>query len=444
MKIIRIVVCLAIFLLISGAALAQDTGTFTGTVHDTSGAVVAGAEVNVGNQSVGVNKTVTTNADGDWVIPYLTAGPYNIAVTAKGFKKYQAKGVVLRVGQTAKVDVTLEVGSISNEVTVVGQGLAQVETESAQVGGTITGTEITQLQLNGRDFAQLITLTPGVNNQSGQDEGTVGMAGNTIYSVNGGRGENNNWELDGGDNMDNGSNNSLNVYPSVDSIAEVRVLTSNYGAQYGRNASGTVEAETKSGTSSFHGDVYEFNRNNMFNDRSYFDLSSPNAPEYKKKDFGYTIGGPVYIPGHYNTDKSKTFFFFSQEWRKEIIPNTFAISVPSNAERGGNFNDICSLGPTDCPVNNPNLPVQIVGNQIGGVNPATDPNVSALLASIPQANSTVGCSSPTQSCYDTSQPTPTDWREELVRIDHNITPKLRASFHYIHDSWTTVVTPTLC
>ena len=138
MKIIRIVVCFAIFLVISGAALAQDTGTFTGTVHDSSGAVVAGAEVNISNQSIGVNKTVTTNADGDWVTPYLTAGPYNIAVTAKGFKKYQAKGVVLRVGQTAKLDITLEVGSITNEVTVVGTGLAQVETESAQVGGTIT------------------------------------------------------------------------------------------------------------------------------------------------------------------------------------------------------------------------------------------------------------------------------------------------------------------
>ena len=243
--------------------------------------------------------------------------------------------------------------------------------------------------------------------------------------------------------MDNGSNNSLNVYPSIDAIQEVRVLTSNYGAQYGRNASGTIEAETKSGTSQFHGDVYEFNRNNIFNDRSYFDQSSPNAPEYKKNDFGYTIGGPVYIPGHYNTDKSKTFFFWSQEWRKEIVPNTFAIAVPSDAERGGDFTDICSQGPTDCPTNNPNLPVQIVNNHIVGVNPATDPNVSAILAEIPQANSTLACPSPTQSCYDTSQPTPTNWREELLRVDHNITPKLRASFHYIHDSWNTVSVPTL-
>ena len=130
-------------------------------VHDSSGAVVVGAEVNISSSAIGLNKTVTTNTNGDWVTPYIPNGTYNVTVTAKGFKKYEAKGVVLRVGQTAKVDVTLEVGAITNEVTVVGEGLAQVETESAQVGGVLTGTEITQLQLNGRDFAQLITLTPG-------------------------------------------------------------------------------------------------------------------------------------------------------------------------------------------------------------------------------------------------------------------------------------------
>jgi len=465
MKIIRIVVCLAIFLLISGAALAQDTGTFTGTVHDSSGAVVAGAEVNISNQSIGVNKTVTTNADGDWVTPYLTAGPYNIAVTAKGFKKYQAKGVVLRVGQTAKLDITLEVGSITNEVTVVGTGLAQVETESAQVGGTITGTEITQLQLNGRDFAQLITLTPGVNNQTGQDEGTVGIAGNTIYSVNGGRGENNNWEVDGGDDMDNGSNNSLNVFPSIDTIAEVRVLTSNYGAEYGRNSSGTVETELKSGTNAFHGDVYEFNRNDIFNAKPYFAMS---VPPYKKNDFGYTLGGPVYIPGHYNTDKSKTFFFWSEEWRLERVPNTFNLPVPSNAERGGNFSDVCPAAGTtffrsdpnsvfgnnpppffpDCPASSANTSNPLITSfQTFPNNSVTiDPNGQALLAEINAPNNAAGsntCSSTINACLNTSISQPTYWREELLRVDHNFTPKLRGMFHYIHDSWNTVTPTTL-
>src|ERR1700678_887442 len=412
MKSIRFALGLLVALLcLSGAALAQDTGTFTGTVHDTTGATVVGAEVTMVNSSIGENKTVTTSSDGDWVVPYLPNGSYNIVIVSKGFKKYEAKGVVLRVGQKARIDVTLEVGAISNEVIVAGEGLAQVETQSAQVGGTITGTEITQLELKGRDFAQLITLTPGVNNQSGQDEGTVGIAGNVIYSVNGGRGENNNWELDGGDNMDNGSNNSLNVYPSVDSIQEVRVLTSNYGAEYGRNASGTVETELKSGTSSFHGDVSEFNRNNIFNDRNYFDQTT-NAPPYKKNDFGYTIGGPIYIPGHYNSDKSKTFFFWSQEWRLERLPNTFNIPVPSAAERMGNFSDLCPAAGTtfsrsdpngllppgtplfpDCPASsvnatNPNLTsFQTLPNNSVTI----DPNGQALLSEINAPNSSTGC-----------------------------------------------------
>jgi hypothetical protein len=439
MKSIRLAFGLLVALLcVAGAAFAQDTGTFTGTVHDSTGATVAGAQVTVSNTAIGVNKLVTTNADGDWVVPYLPNGDYDITIEAKGFKKYEAKGVILRVGQKARVDVALEVGAITNEVIVAGEGLAQVETQSAQVGGTITGTEITQLELKGRDFAQLITLTPGVNNQTGQDEGTVGIGGNVVYSVNGGRGENNNWELDGGDNMDNGSNNSLNVYPSVDSIQEVRVLTSNYGAEYGRNASGTVETEIKSGTNSFHGDVYEFNRNNIFNDRNYFDQTK-NAPPYKKNDFGYTIGGPIFIPGHYNTDKSKTFFFWSEEWRLERVPNTFSIPVPSNAERMGNFSDVCpdlNGSNADCP----NLPGG--GTQVTNV----DPNAQAILAEINAPNNTNGsnsCASTIGACYNASISQPTYWREELVRVDHNFSNNLRGMFHYIHDSWNTTTPTTL-
>ena len=134
---------------------------------------------------------------------------------------------------------------------------------------------------------------------------------------------------------------TLNVYPSIDAIAEFKVLTSNYGAQYGRNGSGTVEVETKSGTSQFHGDVYEFVRNDAFNATPEFQTA---PPAYKKNDFGFTIGGPVYIPGHYNTSKQKTFFFWSEEWRREVVPATgfFSVTtVPTLPERGGNFSDVC-------------------------------------------------------------------------------------------------------
>ena len=177
----------------------------------------------------------------------MPGGTYNITVTATGFQKYTANGVVLDVGAKIRVDVPLTVGSVSEEVVVTGESVAQVETTSAALGTTVTGKQIEQLELNGRNFTQLVTLTPGVVNQTGQDEGTVGINGNVPYSINGGRTEYNNWELDGGDNMDNGSNATLNVYPNVEAIAEFKVLTSNYGAQYGRNGSGTIEVETKSG-----------------------------------------------------------------------------------------------------------------------------------------------------------------------------------------------------
>jgi len=157
---------------------------------------------------------------------------------------------------------------------------------------------------------QLVTLVPGVS--GGQDEGFVRIQF-LPYSFNGGRLEYNNWEVDGGDILDNGSNQTLNVHPSIDAIAEARVLTSNYGARYGRNGSGTVETETKSGTNKFHGDAHEFVRNELFDARIYFDPPGP-LPAYKKNDFGYTLGGPIYVPGVYNKKKDKIFSFWSQEY----------------------------------------------------------------------------------------------------------------------------------
>jgi Carboxypeptidase regulatory-like domain len=414
--------------------LAQDTGSITGTVTDPSGASVAGAQITVSSSERGINRVTKTNGDGDYSVAALPAGSYTISISAPGFKKYDAKGVVLRVAQKARNDVKLEVGAATTEVTVQGSEVAQVETQSSELAGVVTGKEITQLQLNGRNFTQLVTLTPGVSNQTGQDEGTVGVYGNVAYSFNGGRTEYNNWELDGGDNMDNGSNTTLNVYPSLESIAEFKVLTSNYGAQYGRNGSGTVEVETKSGTNAFHGNAYEFVRNDAFNARNYFQST---VPPYKKNDYGYTIGGPVYIPGHYNTDKDKTFFFWSQEWRKERVPGqNFNINVPSNLNRQGNFSDLCPGAGSpvntttypDCPVN-PATGAYYPGNTV-----PLDPNAQFLLPLIPAPNAG-------QFTYNASPVQPTNWREELVRLDHNLTSSERLTFRYIHDSWDTV-TPT--
>src|SRR3989440_5816188 len=326
------------------ASHAQDTGYISGTVTDKSGAAVVSAEVVITNTAGSLTRTTTTNADGAYVVAGLPGATYNISVTAKGFQKYSATKVVLDVAQKIRVDVQLTVGAVTEVVEVTGEAAAQVETTSSDLTNTVTGKQIENLVLNGRNFTQLVNLAPGVVSQTGQDDAKVGVYGNVAYSMNGGRTEYNNWELDGGDNMDNGSNATLNVYPNPEAIAEFKVLTSNYGAQYGRNGSGTVEVETKSGGSSFHGSAFEYLRNDVFNARPWEsgnDPAHPNPP-YKKHDFGYTVGGPVYIPNHYNADKKKTFFFWSEEWRREKNPHTTgAVNVPSDAERTGNFSDLC-------------------------------------------------------------------------------------------------------
>jgi hypothetical protein len=422
----RLFVCAMIAILCTAfVTKAQDTGYIGGTVTDKTGAAVAGAEVVISSIAGNSTHATTTNGDGAYVVAGLPGGSYNIVVTAKGFQKYTAKNVVLDVATKIRVDVQLTVGQITEEVVVTGESVAQVETQSSSIGSTISGNQVAQLELNGRNFTQLVTLSPGVVNQTGQDEGRVGVYGNVAYAINGGRTEYNNWELDGGDNMDNGSNSTLNVYPNPEAIAEFKVLTSNYGAQYGRNGSGTIEVETKSGTQSFHGSAFEYLRNDMFNANEYFNNAAGiPRPPYKKHDFGYTVGGPVYIPHHYNSDKQKTFFFWSQEWRREKNPATISpINVPSLAERQGNFSDVCP-GP-DCP-NVPNpaaVPISPVGQ--------------ALLALIPEP--TPGFTIGGFPAFAQTVSTPTTWREELIRVDHNISDKYRLTFRYIHDSWGTIV-----
>ncbi|MGC2890537.1 MAG: carboxypeptidase regulatory-like domain-containing protein, partial [Candidatus Acidiferrum sp.] len=346
--VVRALLCAMLAMLCTAfVAKAQDTGYISGTVTDKTGAAVAGADVVISSTTGSATHATTTNGDGAYVVAGLPGGTYDIVVTAKGFQKFTAQNVVLAVGQKIRVDVSLTVGTVTEEVVVTGESVAQVETTSSEMGSTITGKQINQLILNGRNFTQLVNLSPGVVDQTGSDEGKVGVYGNVAYSMNGGRTEYNNWELDGGDNMDNGSNSTLNVYPNPEAIAEFKVLTSNYGAQYGRNASGTVEVETKSGGRTFHGSAFYYGRNEFFNARGWSEGQDPTAPkaQYRKHDWGYTLGGPVYIPNHYNTDKKKTFFFWSQEWRRQSDPTTINVNVPSDAERGGNFSDVCSPTP---------------------------------------------------------------------------------------------------
>jgi hypothetical protein len=433
---------LLVMLCTAFVARAQDTGYISGTVTDKSGAAVSGAAVVVSSTSGNATHETTTNADGAYVVAGLPGGSYDIVITAKGFQKYTAQKVVLDVAQKIRVDIQLTVGAVTQEVVVTGESVAQVETQTSAISDTITGTQVNEIPLNGRNFTQLVTLSPGVVSQTGSDEGKVGVYGNVAFSMNGGRTEYNNWELDGGDNMDNGSNSTLNVYPNPEAIAEFKVLTSSYGAQYGRNGSGTIEVETKSGGTSFHGSLFEYNRNDFFNARSWAQGATPDEPKapYKKNDFGYTFGGPVYIPNHYNTDKKKTFVFWSQEWRREKSATTINQNVPSSAERTGDFSDLCPAYSATTPVSStafPDCPTMLGSGGIAFPNNQVPTSAvgTALLAIIPSPNSTNGGF---PSVVETVA-SPTTWREELLRVDQNLSDNYRLTFRYIHDSWQTSV-----
>ena len=457
-----------------------------GAVTDQSTAVLPGATVTLTNAS-GVTQSTTSNAQGQYFIN-AAPGTYSLKIAAKGFKDFTSENLILTANQEIEMDGALEPAAASPEkVEVVGQTAGQVETEKAEVNEVITAKQVEETPLNGRNFVSMLTFAPGVSNQSGQDEALVGVKGSVKFSVNGGRVEYNTFSVDGADVLHagiHGSESTLVVFPSLDAINELKVLTSNYGAQYGRSASGTILVDTKTGGSSLHGGVYYYGRNEIFNARNFFDATL-RAPLYRKNDFGGTIGGPVFIPKLY-PHRDRTFFFFSEEFRLEKDPtdNNFNQAVPSLAERpstrtnkdgaqyiGADFSDVCPVLPPNVPIISYNpvqfpdcphtqagttLPYNIVGYHdsiltgnppidpvaaaLAGSGVITDPNAGKFQASgmIPLPNSSVGCNSTVGSCYDFAFAQPTYWREELFRIDHEIRPgKLRATFRYIHDSWDT-------
>jgi hypothetical protein len=439
----------------------QDGAVLQGIVSDSTGAVISGATITVVGAN-GQTKSAVTDDAGKFRITGLTPGTHTVSVTAPSFAAFTNQHFPVTAGESAPLNVQLKPARVASEVRVEGNRVVQVETENAEVSGTISEREIVSYGLNGRNFSTLITLAPGVSNQTGQDEAKVGVLGSAKYSVNGGRTEYNTFSIDGNDVLNpdiaaSHGHTTLLVYPSVDSLHELKVLTSNYGALYGRSASGTVLADIKSGNAQFHGNAYEFLRNEVFNARNYFDQTAK-APLYRRHDFGATLGGPLYIPNLYNTKKDKTFFFISSEFRKERSPVQFNQGVPTDAERGFNlltqtygnvadFNDVCPPAGgggsqtfsrakfPDCPgVGSADHPGTFFGNRF-----FIDPIGTAILKTglIPRANADTGCNSSIGSCYVATASLPTSWRQDLLKIDHNFGTKTRLSLSAVHDHWAT-------
>lgn len=472
-KLVKIVSSLVFLLFSATLAWSQtENGQISGQVSDPQGLAVVGATVEIVNEQSLAKREVKTDDTGHYSAPYLAAGRYQIVVQAQGFGT-TTQEVTLSGGQSLVLNIQLTFQEEKSSVNVQAGGAGQIETTNAEVSGTLNETEVQSLGLNGRIAYQLASLIPGVSNQTGQDEGKTGVAGSAKFSVNGGRVEYNIFDVDGTDVLNNAINaarggNTFVINPSVDAIAEMKVLTSNYGAMYGRTASGIVLITTKSGTPQFHASGYEFIRNEMFNARNFFDQTK-SAPLYRRNDFGYTLGGPVFIPNKYNTNKDKTFFFFSEEFRYEKTPVDYNQAVPSAQERAGNFSDVCPADKTlqittqnkslypDCPVVGFNSSTGVYyrsaynGTTSGLATDQIpiDPTSKAILATglLPAPNSASGCNSPISTpsdpaCYVATVSPSTYWREELFRIDQNLTSTQILSFRFVHDAWnTTVLTP---
>jgi hypothetical protein len=330
-------------LLGSGAVWGQTTGEIRGTAKDQSGAVVPQATVTAVLTGTATTRVATTGSDGAYEIPELVVGTYNVTAEAKGFKKFEAKGVVVSIGHVTVVDVAFQVGGSTEMVTVEAEA-GQVETTSTQLGAVVNDRAATELPLNTRDVYQLLQLQPGVQSQLGANL-FFGSDNTGVVTVNGGRGRANDYEVNGG-NANDVFVNLPAIQPSPDAIEEFRVLTNTFDAEYGRNSGSVVNVVTKSGTNQIHGDVYEFFRNTVLDATNYFDKANGlSAADFKQNQFGGTLGGPI--------KKDKTFIFGSYEGRRSrqglssgqvILPTSAELGSASYAAGLGSTADFSAIG----------------------------------------------------------------------------------------------------
>ena len=316
-----------LFIFVADKAFAQSaTGKITGVVTDTTGAIIPDAQVTVTNTATNIGQTTTTNNSGLYQVLQLPIGLYKVAVDAKGFEHTVIDSTTaLQINQTLRVDVTLEVGKVSGEVTVE-SNTAQVETENQTVGASVTGQAIFELPLNGRDTLDLLKTQPGVTPTNTDSTAT----GN--YSIGGMRTDSVSYLLDGGNN-NSLLNNGVVADPNPDAIAEFRVLESNYSAEYGRNGGGVVSVVTKSGSNQFHGTLFDYLRNDFFDSNSFFNnQQNLPVPILKRNQFGGTIGGPIL--------RNKIFFFFSYEGQRQTeLQSAGKVATYTPDEAAGNFSN---------------------------------------------------------------------------------------------------------
>ncbi|MGH9839037.1 MAG: carboxypeptidase regulatory-like domain-containing protein, partial [Blastocatellia bacterium] len=404
-----LLLCLG-FCLLSSAALAQATATIVGTVTDAGGKVIANASITATQKETGLQRQATTGDRGYYVLPALPIGAYTLTVEAKGFKRKSVTGITLQVNQEPRIDVALEVGDVSETVTVTGAA-PLLQTESASVGQVIDNRYTTQIPLNGRDFSQLILLTPGAVTRPGGFDLTTGAATGSFGSgvAIGGRDAHNNFTIDGaGNNARQFGNVALR--PSIDVIQEFKVQTNSYSAEFGNAAFGQITLVTKSGTNEFHGSVFEFLRNDKLDARNFF---LPKRAKLNRNQFGGTISGPV--------RRNRTFFLFNYEGLRERRGVEAFASVPPESWRAGDFSGVAGLTLRDPQTGQPFPNNRIPDNRIV-------PTAKAALGLWVKPN----FGAPTLAANNLLVTTPNkvDDDQYTAKVDHQFSDKDRLNLRY--------------
>src|SRR5712691_4715669 len=435
---LQVVVVLAGALLFSANAQTTTVGTISGTVRDQKGAVVPRAEVSIQSEGTGISRTVNSDDNGFYLANSLPAGRYTVSTAPSGFKKTVAAGVDLHVAENKVVNLDLQVGQVSETVTVSSDA-SPVETRSGELSSLISEKQVTELPLNGRNYAQLALMVPGVSpvTQAGAG-GAFGTAGTGLdshvdMSVNGNQSNANLWTVDGVNNMDVGSNATLLVFPSIDSIQEFRVERNSFSAEYGQAQGAVINLITKGGSNQFHGGGFEFFRSDKLNNNDFF-LQKAGQPKSKLKynNYGFNFSGPI--------KKNKIFFFWNEEWRREQRGVVLSAKVPTAAERMGDFSgaltDPLPHIPYSChQVPNPTPPPATItvcdpfpGNKIPAAN--LSPAGLAILQIFPLPN-TSGATNWVSSLLE-----PIKTRQDSIRGDINISKKMNLLVKYTNETWT--------
>jgi hypothetical protein len=415
-------------------------GRISGTIKDTNGGAIPNATVTITNPATNLVRTATTDSDGFYTATNLPVGSYAIAAVANGFKKGEQSGVALAADGRLTIDITLEPGQVTETVQVTSAVGETVNTTSGEVARLIDQRQVQNLALNGRNYMQLVTLIPGAVIL---DEDQLALTTSLSISqaaVNGNRPNYNNLTVDGGFNMDSGSNNSQINNVGIDFVQEVKIQTSNFSAEYGRNAGAAINIVTRSGGNSFHGSGFEFFRNDKLDARRFF---APVRANLRFNNFGWNFNGPI--------KKDKFFFFVGQEWKYiRQLSDATRRTLPTRAERAGNFSARTGTlnVPTGYTAVNPATGATVAAGQpipgrnlanlrLNGVPVGVTPNGAAIAAVYSAMENLAGSYSDTTTANNATfqQPNPFNWREDNVRLDYRFNENHSIYGRYFHDHY---------